>query len=97
MSKGQESIEDSEHLINSQRKSSTDSTSNSKIEDLPETIEVYVIDSDSGTAYLGKVNTYTGEFVAEEDRWFDMKGRRLNAKPTTKGIYYYNGKQVLVR
>ena len=36
MSKGQESIEDSEHLINSQRKSSTDSTSNSKIEDLPE-------------------------------------------------------------
>ena len=36
MSKGQESIEDSENLINSQRKSSTDSTSNSKIEDLPE-------------------------------------------------------------
>ena len=36
LSRRQELIEDSEQLINSQRKSSTDSTSNSKIEDLTE-------------------------------------------------------------
>ena len=29
--------------------------------------------------------------------WYDMKGRKLNVKPTAKGIYYYNGKRVIVR
>ena len=67
------------------------------LEDLPETVEVFVIDSDSGTTYLGKVNTYTGEFVAEEDRWFDMKGRKLNHKPTAKGTYYNNRKKVIIK
>lgn len=69
----------------------------SSIDDMPETIEVYVIEPDSGTTYLGKVNTYTGEFVAEEDRWFDMKGRKLDHKPTTKGTYYNNRKKVIIK
>ena len=29
--------------------------------------------------------------------WFDMKGRKLNGKPTVKGIYYNNGKRVIVK
>ena len=69
----------------------------SSLDDLPEMVEVYVIEPDSGTTYLGKVNTYTGEFVADEDRWFDMKGRKLDHKPTAKGTYYNNRKKVIVK
>ena len=60
--------------------------------DLPEIMEVHVID-DTSTTYLGRVNTMTGEFVNEDNRWFDTKGRALNRKPTAKGAYY--GKPVI--
>lgn len=69
----------------------------SSIEELPETIEVYVLESDSGTTYLGNINTYTGEFVADDNRWFDMKGRKLDHKPTAKGTYYNNRKKVIIK
>lgn len=69
----------------------------SRLDSMPDMIEVYVIEPDSGTTYLGKVNTYTGEFIAEEDRWFDMKGRKLDHKPTAKGTYYNNRKKVIVK
>ena len=31
------------------------------------------------------------------DVWFDLSGRRLNAKPTAKGIYILNGKKVVIK
>ena len=48
------------------------------------------------TTFINKVNAVSGEIKAING-WFDMRGRKLNAKPTTKGIYYFNGKQVIVR
>ncbi|MBR4785621.1 MAG: InlB B-repeat-containing protein [Fibrobacter sp.] len=48
------------------------------------------------TTVISKVKPISGEIKAING-WFDMKGRKLNAKPTTKGIYYFNGKQVMVR
>ncbi len=48
------------------------------------------------TTVISKVKPISGEIKAVNG-WFDMKGRKLNAKPTTKGIYYFNGKQVMVR
>ena len=48
------------------------------------------------TTVISKVKPISGEIKAVNG-WFDMKGRKLNAKPTTKGIYYFNGKQVIVR
>lgn len=48
------------------------------------------------TTVISKVNAISGEIKAING-WFDMRGRKLNAKPTTKGIYYFNGKQVIVR
>ena len=48
------------------------------------------------TTVISKVNPISGE-VRAINGWFDMRGRKLDAKPTTKGIYYFNGKQVLVR
>ena len=66
------------------------------IEDLPDSISVFVIDGDSGTTYMGNLNTRTGEIVTN-DRWFDMKGRQLEHKPTTKGTYYNNRKKVIIK
>ena len=66
-------------------------------EELPETIGVYLIGEDKGTTYIGQMNTYTGEIVKEDNRWFDMKGRVLDHKPTTKGTYYNNKKKVIIK
>ena len=32
-----------------------------------------------------------------KDAWYTLDGRRLNSKPTTKGLYIQNGKKILVR
>ncbi|MCQ2055641.1 MAG: hypothetical protein MJY82_10205 [Fibrobacter sp.] len=63
---------------------------------LPETIDI-VIDDENGenSMTIGKLNTVTGE--VKTDRWFDMKGRKLNAKPTFNGIFQNNGRQVIVK
>ncbi len=66
------------------------------IASLPESIEVRVIDDNGGTTHLGYMDTRTGE-ITQEDRWFDMKGRRLQHKPTVKGIYYNNGNKVILK
>ena len=66
-------------------------------ESAPSTMDVVVVDRETGeTTVIGKLNPATGE-IKVLDRWYDMNGRKLNAKPTTKGIYYYNGKRVFVR
>ena len=31
------------------------------------------------------------------DAWYDLNGRKLNAKPTTKGVYIMNGRKVVVK
>ncbi len=66
------------------------------LDDLPKTIEVHVIKKDGSRTYLGTLNTYTGE-ITVEDRWYDMKGRRLQHKPTAKGTYYNNRKKVVIK
>lgn len=58
-------------------------------------IDVEIEDEDGGVTAIGKFNTITGE--VRIDRWFDLKGRRLNAKPTVQGTYYHNGKRVIVK
>ena len=66
-------------------------------ETVPSTLDVVIVDRETEqTTVIGKLNTATGE-IKIIDNWFDMKGRKLDAKPTTKGIYYYNGKRVMVK
>jgi hypothetical protein len=33
----------------------------------------------------------------DKDGWYDLQGRRLEAAPTTKGVYLKNGKKVVVK
>ncbi len=59
-------------------------------------VETETVPEVEGTTVISKVNPISGGIKAVNG-WFDMRGRKLNAKPTTKGIYYFNGKQVFVR
>lgn len=63
--------------------------------DIPETIHVQVLDAQGNVTETGSLNTVTGEF--KMDRWYDLQGRKLNAKPTVQGTYYHNGERVIVK
>lgn len=66
--------------------------------ELPEVIRVEFGGENGAVAAIGSMNTRTGEIKLEKaDRWFDLKGRRLNGKPTIKGTYYNNGKKVVIK
>ena len=65
------------------------------VEDLPSTIEVVFHDEDDTTA-IYMLNPHTGEFSTATG-WFDMKGRKLDKKPTIKGTYFHNGNKVIIK
>ena len=63
--------------------------------DLPETLDVILVDEKGSAIGGGTVNTVTGQF--HMDHWYDLQGRKLKGKPTTKGTYYHKGKMVIVK
>ena len=65
------------------------------VSELPETIDLKITDGKGKVIGWAAVDTRTGEIKA--DRWFDLQGRRLNGKPTTKGTYYNNGRKVIIK
>lgn len=69
-------------------------TASIAVEDLPQSIEV-VFDDESGTTAIGRMDRYTGEITI--DHWVDLKGRKLDHKPTTKGTYYNNRQKVIIK
>ncbi len=67
------------------------------IDDLPEELEVRIVNGDDEqTTTIGAINTRTGE-IKFLDKWVDLNGRKLNAKPTAKGSYYRNGVHEVVK
>ena len=58
-----------------------------------DTMVPIVIDDDDATGIEGN------RAVADEadEQWFDLQGRRLEQKPTKKGIYILNGRKVVVK
>ena len=63
--------------------------------DNPLEIDIEFVDDNNNVVETGKLNTVTGE--VRMDRWFDLNGRKLNAKPTARGTYYHNGKREIVK
>ena len=49
---------------------------------------------DGETTGIGSIDN--GELRIDNDDWYSLDGRRLNAKPTQRGVYIHNGKKVLV-
>ena len=54
-----------------------------------------IVDSDATGIESVELRTENGEFATAA--WYTLDGRKLNAKPTTKGMYILNGKKVIVK
>ncbi len=65
------------------------------LEELPDEIQVKILDQQGNVQEVGMLNTVTGEIRMEN--WFDLKGRQLKSKPTAKGSYFHNGRRVMVK
>ena len=63
--------------------------------ELPDEVDVVVLDEQGNVAERGVMNTVTGQI--RMDRWYDLQGRKLNSEPKTQGTYYHNGKRVIVK
>ena len=62
---------------------------------LPDELDIEIEDENGIVVQTGTLNTVTGE--VRMDRWFDLKGRKLNSRPTAKGTYYKNGKKAIIK
>jgi hypothetical protein len=66
-------------------------------EELPETIKVRLIGADGEVTGIGSLQTKTGEVTFDKDAWYSLDGRRIEGKPSAKGIYVNNGKKVIIK
>lgn len=62
---------------------------------LPQTITVRLVSRGGETTAIGTLDTQTGELSF--DGWYDMNGRKLDGKPTKKGLYINNGHKVVIK
>ena len=40
---------------------------------------------------------HNAQFIMHNNEWYDLQGRKLEGKPTVKGIYIYNGRKVTIQ
>ena len=66
-------------------------------EELPETIKVRLISANGEVTAIGTLQTTTGEVTFDKDAWYSLDGRRIEGKPSKKGIYVNNGKKILIK
>jgi hypothetical protein len=82
-------------VYNDGSSSAKSSVGGTGLSELPETLDVILVDEKGSAIGGGTVNTVTGQF--HMDHWYDLQGRKLKGKPTTKGTYYHKGKMVIVK
>ena len=58
-----------------------------------ESLDVDFVDQDEKPMAIGRMNAVTGQIKL--DHWYDLKGRRTNSKPASKGAFF--NKKVLVK
>ena len=66
-------------------------------EQLPATIKVRLINANGELTAIGTMQTKTGEVTLDGDAWYTLDGRRMEGKPSTKGIYINNNKKVIIK
>ena len=64
---------------------------------LPETIKVRLIGADGTVTGIGTISTKTGEGTIDNGAWYSLDGRRIEGKPSTKGVYINNGNKVIIK
>ena len=62
---------------------------------LPDELDIEIENENGEVVQTGTLNTVTGD--VRMDRWFDLKGRKLNSRPSVKGSYYRNGKKAIIK
>ena len=62
---------------------------------LPQSITVRLVSRGGETTAIGTLDTQTGELSF--DGWYDMNGRKLDGKPTKKGLYINNRHKVVIK
>ena len=63
---------------------------------LPESMKVILVSASGETTGIGTLDTRTGEVTFGEE-WYSLDGRKLDGKPTKKGLYINKGKTVVIK
>ena len=66
-------------------------------EALPSRMTVRLVNADGNVTAIGTIDTKTGEIRFDSEAWYTLDGRRLNGKPSVKGMYINNGKKIIVK
>ena len=64
---------------------------------VPDRITVRLIGKSGEIDGIGEIRLNTGEVTFDPNTWYDLNGRRLDGKPTQKGIYINKGKKVAIK
>jgi hypothetical protein len=64
---------------------------------IPEYITVRLIGKNGEIDGIGEIRLSTDEVTFDSNAWYDLNGRRLAEKPTTKGIYINGGHKVVIK
>ena len=54
-------------------------------------------ETETGIMSLTEMKNEQGKVNNEADAWYDMSGRKLDGKPTKKGLYIHNGRKVAIK
>lgn len=64
----------------------------SDTEALPDKMKVVLKNADGTTTVIGTVS-----LEYDSDEWYSLDGRKLNGKPTKKGLYINNGNKIIIK
>ena len=64
---------------------------------LPETMTVRLVNANGEIQGIGEIRLDTGEVTFDSRAWYDLNGRRLDGKPSEKGIYINGGRKVVIK
>ena len=64
---------------------------------IPDRITVRLIGKDGEIDGIGEISLSTGEVTFDPNAWYDLSGRRLDGKPTKKGVYINNGRKIAIK
>ena len=64
-------------------------------ENLPQSITVKFVSSTGNTTAIATLNTQTGE-ITTDDAWYTLSGRKLDAKPSQRGVYIHNNQKIVI-
>ena len=63
--------------------------------EMPSSMKVVIIGSNGETTEIGTI-TNNRETITN-NQWYTLDGRKLEIKPTAKGLYIHNGRKEVVR